>query len=67
MDFSDDDFFLQMCSQKVTPDHIRDFKEGEDIFVVWDISQNQIVSDFDLLKKVDWPFWSMSSSINARY
>ena len=67
MDFSEDDFFLEMCSQKVVPDHIRDYSEGEDIFVVWDISQNQLVSDYDMLKKTEWVGWSLSNAINARY
>ena len=49
------------------PDHIRDLTENDDIFVVWDISQNQIVTDYDLLKKSNWPGWSMASAINARY
>lgn len=67
MDFSEDDFFLEMTSQKVLPEHIRDYQEGEDLFVVWDIQQNQIVSDYDILKKTEWPGWSLSNSINARF
>jgi hypothetical protein len=47
MDFSDNDNFLEMNTMKVTSDHIRDYNEGEDIFVVWDIVNNQIFSDYD--------------------
>lgn len=37
MDFSYNDNFLELTSQKVTADSIRDYDEGEDIFLVWDI------------------------------
>jgi len=67
MDFSDNDNFLQLGSQKVTPDHIKDYQEGEDIFVVWDILLKQIISDYEKLKGVEWPNWSLSNAINARY
>lgn len=33
------------------PEGVRDYAEGEDIFVVWDIQQNQLVSDYEILKK----------------
>lgn len=35
--------------------------------MVWDIQRNKLVGDYDSLKFVQWPDWSLSSSINGRY
>jgi hypothetical protein len=42
MDFSEDDMFLEMCSQKVQPDQIRDYasKDIDFGYTVWDIVRN---------------------------
>lgn len=42
LDFSEDDMYLEMCSQKVLPDLIRDYsqKEGDVGYTVWDIVKN---------------------------
>ncbi len=42
LDFSEDDMFLEMCSQKVLPDLVRDY-ESKDLefgYTVWDIVRN---------------------------
>ena len=68
LDFSDNDHYLEMSSQKVAGEQRRDFQEGAtQIFIIWDIALNQIVSDLDKLRGSEWPDWSLSSSIFARY
>jgi hypothetical protein len=67
MDFSDDDLFLQMVSMKINEDNVRDFEGGEDIFAVWDIENNELVNDYDQLKKSDWISWTISNAIYARF
>lgn len=67
MDFSDDDLFLQMCSMKIDQEHVRDYGGGEDIFAVWDIDNNELVNDYDTLKKSDWITWTVSNAIYARF
>ncbi len=48
-------------------DHTRDYDMGEQQFHVWDIEHGAMVSEFDQLKRVVWPEWSLSGAINARY
>ena len=38
----------------------------KDIIVVWNIKQGKIVTDFDSVRDVHWPDWSIAPSINAR-
>ena len=42
MDFSEDDLFLEMCSQKLLPNLVRDyFSVDSDFgFTIWDIQHN---------------------------
>ena len=39
LDFSEDDFYLEMCSQKLLPDLVRDYvtNDSEVGYTVWDI------------------------------
>lgn len=67
MDFSDDDLFLQMCSMKIDEENVRNFEGGEDIFAVWDIENNELVNDYNQLKKSDWVSWTISNAIYARF
>lgn len=50
-------------------DQVRDYssKDSEFGYNVWDIVRNQMLTDFESLKKVDWPGWSLSNSIYARF
>jgi len=68
MDFSDDDRYVEMCSQVVDKDnnvHMEQFHE--DIFVVWHIPSGEFEQDMEEFHRTIWPDWSLSSSINARY
>lgn len=38
MDFSDDDRYIEMCSQLIDKDNNITLGSNEDIFVVWDIA-----------------------------
>ena len=69
LDFSEDDMFLEMCSQKLGPDQIREYAQNEAEFgySVWDIQHNQMVSDYEILKKLDWSGWCLSNGIYARF
>jgi len=70
LDFSSDDIFLQMCCRKISPhDNTRDFSEKECFYFVWDTVMGQIVNDISELqeKELQWPNWSMSNSVFARY
>lgn len=67
MDFSDNDRYVEMCSQIVDKDNNVQMDNQEDIFIVWDIREARIVQDFDNFKNTAWPDWSLCSAINARY
>ena len=67
MDFTDDDMFLQMCSMKIDQENVKDYVGGEDIFAIWDIDNNELVNDFDSLKKSDWTTWTISNAIYSRF
>ena len=67
MDFSEDDYFLQMCSMRIDQEHVRDYVGGEDIFAVWDIDNNELVNDYDQLKKSEWVSWTVSNAIYSRF
>ena len=69
MDFSEDDMYLEMSSQKVLPDLIRDYitADVETGYTVWDIGHNSMVTDFEVLKKIEWSGWTLSNSIYARF
>ena len=77
MDFSDCDKYIEMASQLIDRDNnivydqeaegISDKEAQDDIFVVWDITNSKIVTDYELFKNSSWPDWSLSSSVNARY
>jgi len=56
-----------MCSQVIDKDNNISLDSAEDIFVVWDIAQNQFVSNYDMFRNTAWPDWSLSSTVNARY
>lgn len=38
-----------------------------DIVILWNISQNAIVTDLEQIRNVAWPDWSMAPTINARF
>jgi hypothetical protein len=67
MDFTDDDQFLQMCSMRIDQEHVRDYSGGEDIFAIWDIENNELVSEYDALKKSNWVTWTISNAIYSRF
>jgi hypothetical protein len=67
MDFSHDDLFILMCSMRINHENVRDYESGEDILAVWDIENNEIVNDYDQLKKSDWISWTISNSIYSRF
>lgn len=67
MDFSHDDLFILMCSMKIDQENVRDYEMGEDIIAVWDIENNEIVNDYDQLKKSEWNSWTISNSIYSRF
>ncbi len=50
-------------------DLIRDYisKDTDYGYTIWDIQHNQMVSDFEILKKLDWSGWSLSNAIYARF
>jgi hypothetical protein len=37
------------------------------VFVVWDINNNTMVTNFEALKLAKWPDWSMAPSIFSRF
>ena len=56
-----------MCCQIIDKDNNINIESHEDIFVVWDIKEVKLIQDFEQFKFTQWPDWSLSSSINARY
>ena len=59
-----------MCVQKINHEAVIDqdtYQSEHNVFVVWDILQNTMVTNFEALKNAKWPDWSMAASINARY
>ena len=75
MDFSEDDENIEFCVQRVNaesvkyPNKISFADDGisiKDIVIVWNIKKQEIVTDFDSIRKVNWPDWSMAPTINAR-
>jgi uncharacterized protein with WD repeat len=70
MDFSEDDTFMQMSVQKINAEVVMDvgaYQQADDIYVVWNIQTNQMVTNFELLKNVQWPDWSVAPAVNARF
>jgi WD40 repeat protein len=67
MDFSEDDRYLETCAQVVDQDNNIQLEAQEDIYIVWDISIGKFVQDLESLRYAEWPDWSLSSSLNARY
>ena len=67
MDFSKCDRFFQFCALMVDQDNNVMLESLDDIFLVWDIHQGGLIYNYDLLEHVEWPNWSLSSSVNARY
>jgi uncharacterized protein with WD repeat len=46
MDFSEENKYLEMCVQKVSPDGVKESEKTEDnIYIVWNITDNKLVSD----------------------
>jgi hypothetical protein len=43
------------------------YNQGDDVFVIWNIINNTMVTNFEALKQTRWPDWSMAPAINARY
>lgn len=43
------------------------YNQGDDAFVIWNIVNNTMVTNFEALKTTRWPDWSMAPAINARY
>jgi len=53
MDFSEDDQYLQMCCQRINSECVTDpnkYVSADDIFVVWDIGNNKMVTDLESCK-----------------
>lgn len=70
MDFSEDDTFMQMSVQKINAEVVMDigaYQQADDIYVVWNIQTNQMVTNFELLKNAQWPDWSVAPAVNARF
>ena len=70
MDFSEDDTFMQMSVQKINAEVVMDigaYQQADDIYVVWNIQMNQMVTNFELLKNAQWPDWSVAPAVNARF
>ena len=76
MDFSEDDEFLQMCVQRVNSEGVRyrnkvqpadDASAVRDIVILWNMSTSAIVTDFEQIRNIAWPDWSMAPTINARF
>jgi hypothetical protein len=36
-------------------------------YTVWDILNNKMVNDYEVLKKIDWSGWCLSNAVNARF
>ena len=72
MDFTEDSNFLILASQRVTKDNVKSYIHGDEIediiFLVWDIMQEEILTDIERLKKSkEWATWTLSSGLYARY
>jgi hypothetical protein len=47
IDYSHDDRFIEMAVQKTDKDNNIDLDSSDDIFVVWDITKNRLVGDYE--------------------
>lgn len=59
-----------MCVQKINHEAVIDpetYSSEHNVFVVWDIVNNTMITDYEKLRNVKWPDWSMAPSINARF
>ena len=75
IDFSENDSFIEFCVQRVNAEGVKyhnnisfadDGSNVEDIIIVWNIKQGKVVVDFDTVRDINWPDWSIAPSINAR-
>ena len=56
MDFSEDDTFMQMSVQKINAEVVMDigaYQQADDIYVVWNIQTNQMVTNFERTKRLN--------------
>ena len=65
-----------MCVQRVNSEGVRyrnkvrpsdDASAVRDIVILWNIPNSQIVTDFEQIRNIQWPDWSMAPTINARF
>ncbi len=64
IDFSEDSSYVLLSSQKISDSFVKD---GSDtIFIIWDIANNQIVIDQDLLLKIKFPSITLSNAVFAK-
>jgi hypothetical protein len=52
---------------KVDKDNQKDFMDTQSIFLVWDLTKNEIVIETEALSKVKWASWTLANSVNARF
>lgn len=71
LDFDRHDQYIQLCLQMINHECIIDtstYNQGSNnVFVIWDLSSNKPLINFESVQKSQWPDWSMAASINARY
>ena len=61
---------MQMCVQKINGEGVLDtntYNQEDNIFVIWNIKDNTMVTDFDQLSTTKWPDWSMAPALNCRF
>jgi len=64
IDFSEDSSYVLLSSQKISDSFVKD--GSETIFIIWDIANNQIVIDQDLLLKIKFPSITLSNAVFAK-
>ena len=51
----------------MSADGVKESQKTEDnIYIVWNVDKDHLVSDVEDLKNVFWPEWSMANAIHAR-
>jgi hypothetical protein len=59
-----------MCVQRINHECVLNanaYTPNEDSYIIWDIANNTLVSNFEALEDSNWPEWSMAPSIHSRY
>ena len=62
MSFSDDDNYLMLYFQKIDNFQIRENRDKEGVYVVWDLNSNTSVINWDILKNVKFRTSNLSQS-----